>query len=92
VLDVLLQDPSREVWPFWMDQQTKPRSDSGPILKRLAEAGWLTSRRETGKPNARTLYRLTAAGEALAREAVERPVKWPEGVTRRPTAQGDSPS
>lgn len=83
VLDVLLEDPSREVWPFWLDQQTRPRSDSAPILKRLAEAGWLTMRREVGKPNARVLYRLTPSGETLAREAVKREVRWPEGVTRR---------
>ncbi|MFF4292105.1 PadR family transcriptional regulator [Streptomyces vinaceus] len=91
VLEVLLQDPGREVWPFWVDGHTTPRSDSGPILKRLAEAGWLVSRRETGKPNARVLYRLTPAGEALAREAVTRPVKWPERVAhlRSATVTGD---
>lgn len=83
VLDVLLEDPSREVWPFWLDRRTSPRSDSAPILRRLAQAGWLDTRRETGKPNARVLYKLTPAGEALAREAAERPVKWPDGMTRR---------
>lgn len=83
LLDVLLKDPSREVWPYWLDQQTPSGGDNYQILKRLAEAGWLTTRRETGKPNARVLYKLTAAGEALAREAVERPIKWPDGVSRR---------
>jgi hypothetical protein len=88
VLYVLLEAPSQEVWPYWVDQRTKPRSDSAPILKRLAQAGWLTTRRETGKPNARVLYKLTAAGEALAREAVERPVKWPDSVSHhRPPAR-----
>lgn len=82
VLDVLLEDPSREVWPYWLDQQMKPRGDSYQILKRLAQVGWLITRREIGKPNARVLYKLTAAGEALAREAVRRPVKWPDGVAR----------
>ncbi|MFD8509695.1 PadR family transcriptional regulator [Streptomyces antimycoticus] len=77
VLAVLLRAPGREVWPFWVDRQTSPRSDSGPILKRLARAGWLTTRRETGKPNARVLYKLTPAGEALAREAVAHPVRRP---------------
>jgi hypothetical protein len=85
VLDVLLQDPSREVWPYYVDQRSAARYQSCEVLKRLAEAGWLTVRRETGKPNARVLYRLTAAGEALAREAVQRPVKWPEGAARRRT-------
>ncbi|RPK58205.1 hypothetical protein EES44_24370 [Streptomyces sp. ADI96-15] len=80
VLYVLLNDPTREVWPYWVDKRAKPRSDSAPILKRLAQAGWLTVRRETGEPNARVLYRLTEAGEALAREAVQRPVKWPDNV------------
>lgn len=80
VLYVLMDDPTREVWPYWVDQRTKPRSDSYKILQRLAEAGWLTTRREADKPNARVLYRLTAAGEALAREAVKRPVKWPDTV------------
>ncbi|MEZ7005852.1 hypothetical protein [Streptomyces sp. AD55] len=83
LLDVLLEDPSREVWPFWIDRRSAAgRRDNGVILKRLAQAGWLTKRRETGKPNARVLYKLTPAGETLAREAVERPVKWPDGVTR----------
>ncbi|MEU1815157.1 DUF6292 family protein [Streptomyces roseifaciens] len=87
VLCVLLEDPSREVWPYWVDQRTKPRSDSAMILKRLAEAGWLTTRRETGKPNARVLYKLTTAGKTLAREAVRRPVKWPDNVAHhRPSA------
>jgi hypothetical protein len=85
---MLLEDPSREVWPFWMDRHT-PAYDSNQILKRLAEAGWLTSRRETNKPNARVLYRLTAAGEALAREAVERSVKWPDGVSRQRPVTGE---
>lgn len=80
VLHVLLQDPHREVWPYWVDQQARPRSDSYQILKRLAQAGWLTTRRESGQANARVLYRLTAAGEVLAREAVRRPVKWPDNV------------
>jgi len=83
VLDVLLQDPSREVWPYWLDQRTPTRGENYQILKRLAEAGWLTTRRETGKANARVLYKLTPAGEALAREAVKRPVRWPDGVARR---------
>lgn len=68
------------MWPFLVDSQARPRSDSGPILKRLAQAAWLAMRRETGKPNARVLYRLTAAGESLAREAVTRPVNWPDSV------------
>lgn len=80
VLYVLLEDPSREVWPYWVDRQTRPRSDSYSILQGLAQAGWVTSRRETDKPNARVLYRLTPSGEALAREAVQRPVKWPDAV------------
>ncbi|MFJ6014476.1 PadR family transcriptional regulator [Streptomyces sp. NPDC092952] len=88
VLYVLLEDPSREVWPYWVDQRAKPRSDSAPILKRLARAGWLSTRRETGTPNARVLYRLTPAGEVLAREAVKRPVKWPDNVAhQRPSAE-----
>lgn len=88
VLFVLLEDPSREVWPFWVDRNTKPQCDSYAILKRLAQAGWLTVRRETGKTNARVLYRLTPAGEALAREAVKRPAKWPDSVAhhRRTTS------
>lgn len=91
VLDVLLLDPSREVWPYYVDQRSAARFQSYEVLKRLAEAGWLTTRRETGKPNARVLYRLTPSGEALAREAVQRPVKWPEGVTRHRHDDGNRP-
>lgn len=83
VLDVLMADPSREVWPYYVDQHSSARGDSYQILKRLHEAGWLTRRHETGGPNARVLYKLTTTGEALAREAVERPVKWPDSVNRR---------
>jgi hypothetical protein len=83
VLDVLLQDPNHEVCPYYVDKRTPPGGDNYKILKVLTAAGWLTTRRETGKPNARVLHKLTTAGEALAREAVERPVKWPDGVTRR---------
>ncbi|WP_371095044.1 hypothetical protein [Streptomyces sanglieri] len=92
ILFVLLEDPSREVWPFWTDQRTKPRSDSAPILKRLAQAGWLTTRRETDKPNARVLYRLTPTGEVLAREAVKRPVEWPSNVAHHRPSTEPQPS
>jgi DNA-binding PadR family transcriptional regulator len=80
---LLLEDPSREVWPYYVDQRSPARGDSYAVLKRLAGAGWLTARREADTPNARVLYRLTPSGEALAREAVERPVKWPADVSRR---------
>jgi hypothetical protein len=83
VLDAMLEDPSREVWPYWLDRHSRSRSENDQVLRRLAEAGWLTVRRETGKPNARVLYRLTPTGEAMAREAVKRQVKWPDGVSRR---------
>ncbi|MFD3978276.1 PadR family transcriptional regulator [Streptomyces griseus] len=74
VLGLLLEDPSREVWPYWLDQQPATRGgDNYQVLKRLAGAGWLSRREETGKPNARVLYRLTPAGEARAREALQRP-------------------
>ncbi|MFP3118136.1 PadR family transcriptional regulator [Streptomyces sp. Iso 434] len=83
VLDLLVEDPAREVWPYWIDQRTPTRGDGYQVLKRLAEAGWLTSRREdrpTG--SGRVLYRLTPSGEELAREAVSRSVRWPAGVPR----------
>lgn len=83
VLLVLLEDRSREVWPYLLDRHPLTRgADNYQILKRLAEAGWLSTRRETG-PNGRVLYRLTAAGETMAREAAQRPVKWPDHARRR---------
>ncbi|MFE3146579.1 helix-turn-helix transcriptional regulator [Streptomyces sp. NPDC059218] len=89
LLGVLLEDPSREVWPYWLDQRAPTRGgDNYQILKRLARAGWLTTRRETGKVNARVLYRLTPTGEVLAREAVKRSVKWPSSVAHhRPSTE-----
>lgn len=79
VLNVLLEDPSREVWLYWLDQQPAVCNNSTgnyQVLQRLARAGWLTTRRETGT-NARVLYHLTPAGEELAREAVKRSVRKP---------------
>jgi PadR family transcriptional regulator, regulatory protein PadR len=71
-----LQAPG--AWRYGYDLMKAADLSSGtlyPLLARLADDGWLESRWEgsahPGKPP-RQLYRLTAAGRARARAAVER--------------------
>jgi DNA-binding PadR family transcriptional regulator len=65
-------------WRYGYDLMKAADLSSGtlyPLLARLADDGWLESRWEDselpGKPR-RQLYRLTAAGRARAREALDR--------------------
>lgn len=76
VLSAMLERPTEE-W-YGLDLASRAELKSGtiyPVLSRLEQAVWLTSRWEdvdparVGRPR-RRLYRLTAEGEKVAEEAV----------------------
>lgn len=83
-----LQTPG--AWRYGYDLMKAADLSSGtlyPLLARLSEDGWLESRWQdseyAGKPP-RQLYRLTAAGRAQARSALERArASWLEGPRTR---------
>ncbi|TDC86166.1 PadR family transcriptional regulator [Micromonospora sp. KC606] len=76
VLAALLADPQADRYGLDLMQSTGLASGTlYPLLHRLMEAGWLTTRWEEvdpaaqGRP-ARRYYRLTAAGATQARQAL----------------------
>ncbi|HWS57377.1 MAG TPA: helix-turn-helix transcriptional regulator [Actinotalea sp.] len=78
VLQVLLQDPARELYGLEIGQSAGLASGTvHPILARLEALGWLESHwedvdtRAVGRP-ARRYYRLTAGGITAARQALAR--------------------
>lgn len=84
VLDAFLSDVARELSGADIWDMTKIGAGSRyPILVRLEDAGWLTSRwedidpSEAGRPR-RRYYRLTMNGQAWARSALEK-----RGITGR---------
>ncbi|MCW2938471.1 MAG: PadR family transcriptional regulator [Actinomycetia bacterium] len=82
VLRVFLTDPARERHGFGICQETGLASGTvTPILHRLAEHGWLTSREE-GTGRIRRYYRLTPEGvaEATARLGPAAPVREVGGL------------
>jgi DNA-binding PadR family transcriptional regulator len=76
VLAALLQSAGEWRYGYDLSRETKLKSGSlYPILIRLRGWGWLQSRwqhAEDQKP--RHMYRLSAAGQRLARQAVNTPV------------------
>lgn len=73
ILAVLLEDPERDVWMYYLDQRLGRRHTNGPTLRKLALYGWLTVRDESAASGGRTMrrvYRLTPEGQRLAREAL----------------------
>jgi PadR family transcriptional regulator, regulatory protein PadR len=78
VLRVLLEEPTKERYGLEVCELAGlPSGTIHPILARLENAGWLTSRwedvdpREQGRPR-RRYYQLTPDGTALARNALAR--------------------
>ena len=76
VLQALLKDPGRELYGLEISEETGllPGTAS-PILLRLENEGWVTSRWEDIDPSAekrpkRRYYRLTASGAAQASAAI----------------------
>lgn len=78
VLQVFMVDVSKELSGADIWEKTKIASGSRyPIMARLEDAGWLTSRweeidpKDEGRPR-RRYYRLTMNGQVWARAALER--------------------
>lgn len=78
VLEILLEDPTRELYGLEIGQTAGlPSGTVHPILARLEAVGWLESRweqvdpRAEGRP-ARRYYRLTANGVVAAAAALSR--------------------
>jgi DNA-binding PadR family transcriptional regulator len=78
ILQALLRDPGRELYGLELSEQTGLLPGTAyPILLRLENEGWLTSRWEDIDPHAekrpaRRYYCLTANGAAQASAAVAR--------------------
>jgi PadR family transcriptional regulator PadR len=76
ILQALLRDPVRELYGLELSEQTGLLPGTAyPILLRLENEGWVTSRWEDIDPRAekrpaRRYYRLTAGGAAQASAAV----------------------
>lgn len=76
VLGALLSNPRDELSGAEIARMTKLASGTlYPILLRLEEAGWLSSRWEIGDPHElgrprRRFYRVTALGAKRAKEAI----------------------
>ena len=72
VLQALLRDPGRELYGLELSEETGLLPGTAyPILLRLEDQGWVTSRWEDVNPRAekrpaRRYYRLTAGGAARA--------------------------
>jgi PadR family transcriptional regulator, regulatory protein PadR len=86
VLDALAAAP--DTWRYGYELGAEVGLASGslyPILMRLSDRGLLESTWEEQPPRGRPprhLYRLTAAGVAVARESADRPRASAEGATR----------
>jgi PadR family transcriptional regulator PadR len=83
ILRALLRDPSRELYGLELSEETGLLPGTAyPILLRLENEGWVTSRWEDIDPHAekrpaRRYYRLTASGATQASAALT--------AARRPT-------
>ncbi|MGZ4626042.1 MAG: PadR family transcriptional regulator [Kineosporiaceae bacterium] len=90
VLQVLLEDPQREIYGRELGEAAGlPSGTVHPILARLEGMGWLESRWEdidpstAGRP-ARRYYRLTPDGAVQARDALARAYRARSPRTARP--------
>jgi PadR family transcriptional regulator PadR len=84
ILHTLLRDPSRELYGLELSEETGLLPGTAyPILLRLENEGWVTSRWEEIDPRiekrpARRYYKLTANGAAKASDAItsaRRPIR-----------------
>jgi DNA-binding PadR family transcriptional regulator len=84
VLQALLREPGRELYGLELSEETGLQPGTAyPILLRLEDEGWVTSRWEDIDPRvekrpARRYYRVTASGAVEARAAL--------AAARRPKA------
>jgi PadR family transcriptional regulator len=97
VLQALLREPGRELYGLELSEETGLLPGTAyPILLRLEDAGWVTSRWEDVDPRAakrppRRYYRLTAAGAVQASVAMAR-ARRPRGTALRGLArEGGTP-
>lgn len=98
VLSAMLERPTEE-W-YGLDLASRAELKSGtiyPVLSRLEQADWLNSRWEevdptlVGRPR-RRLYRLTAEGQRVAREAVAGHMsRMQPALSGRPTSRPRMP-
>jgi PadR family transcriptional regulator, regulatory protein PadR len=92
VLQALLRDPGRELYGLELSQETGLLPGTAyPILLRLEDEGWVTSRWEDIDPRAekrpaRRYYRLTATGAVQASAAMVG-ARRPRGAALRGLAQ-----
>jgi DNA-binding PadR family transcriptional regulator len=90
VLQVLLEDPQREIYGRELGEAAGlPSGTVHPILARLEGMGWLESRWEDIDPSAagrpaRRYYRLTPDGAVRARDALARAYRARSPRTARP--------
>ncbi len=96
ILGALLRDPSRELYGLELSELTGLLPGTAyPILLRLENEGWLTSRWEDIDPRAekrppRRYYRLTASGATQASAALAR-ARRPSRAALRGLAQEGGP-
>jgi PadR family transcriptional regulator, regulatory protein PadR len=92
VLQALLRDPGRELYGLELSQETGLLPGTAyPILLRLEDEGWVTSRWEDIDPRAekrpaRRYYRLTATGAVQASAAMAG-ARRPRGAALRGLAR-----
>jgi len=92
VLQALLREPGRELYGLELSDETGLLPGTAyPILLRLEDEGWVTSRWEDVDPRAekrpaRRYYRLTAGGATQASAAVAG-ARRPRGAALRRLAQ-----
>jgi DNA-binding PadR family transcriptional regulator len=94
ILQVLLRDPGREYYGLELSEETGLQPGTAyPILLRLENEGWITSRREDVDPHqakrpARRYYRLTASGAAEASAAATAARRPRSAALRRLAGEG----
>jgi DNA-binding PadR family transcriptional regulator len=94
IVQALLRDPARELYGLELSQETGLLPGTAyPILLRLENEGWVTSRWEDIDPQAekrpaRRYYRLTAAGAVQASAAIAAARRPKSSALRRLASEG----
>ena len=94
ILQALLRDPGRELYGLELSEETGLLPGTAyPILLRLENAGWVTSRWEDIDPHAekrpaRRYYRLTASGAPQASAALAAARRPSRSALRRLAGEG----
>jgi DNA-binding PadR family transcriptional regulator len=94
IVQAFLKNPARELYGLELSQETGLLPGTTyPILLRLENEGWVTSRREDIDPSvekrpARRYYQLTATGAAEASAAIASARRPAPAALRRLAAEG----